>query len=222
VVVNRPLLQAGRFAGTMNVSVPTAYLAQQLAALALDARDVVAIVNDDGSFVARSRDHLTWPWAARCLPCGPFSPTGSPSAASSASRARSTASRASTPGSACPGRGLVVAVGLAEDDALAPLAAGRDRERRVFALLLAVVLAAGAAVAALLWQAARQQRAIEGSERRYRSLLDTLPDATFLVRNGLFAYVNPATLRLFGANDAAQLIGQPVLDHIHPDFHATR
>ena len=220
VVVNRPLLQAGRFAGTMNVSVPTAYLAQQLAALALDARDVVAIVNDDGSFVARSRDHLV-AMGRKVPPVRPF-----------LADRQSERGLFRQPGEIdgvarfyawqrLPGQGLVVAVGLAEDDALAPLAAGRDRERRVFALLLAVVLAAGAAVAALLWQAARQQRAIEGSERRYRSLLDTLPDATFLVRNGLFAYVNPATLRLFGANDAAQLIGQPVLDRIHPDFHAT-
>lgn len=33
-IVNRPLLRNGRFAGTMNISVPTAYFAQQIQALA--------------------------------------------------------------------------------------------------------------------------------------------------------------------------------------------
>ena len=55
-IVNRPLLRDGRFAGTMNVSVSSSYIARRLGAVALSVRDVVALVHDDGTFLARSRD----------------------------------------------------------------------------------------------------------------------------------------------------------------------
>jgi PAS domain S-box-containing protein len=120
-----------------------------------------------------------------------------------------------------PGQGLVVAVGLAEDTALAPLSAGRERERLVAAALLTVLLAAAAAIGALLWQAGRQQAALVRGERRYRALVDSAPDAIFLAREGHFTYLNPSALRLFGADDPGQMLGRRVLDHIHPDFHAS-
>jgi len=220
VIVNRPLQDAGRFAGTMNVSVPTAYFAKQLAALALDERDVVTLFSDDGSFIARSREHL--------LAMGRRLPSDRPFLVDRQAEHGLFRTSGELDGVArfyawrrLPEQGLVVAVGLAEDSALAPLAADRERERRLFGLLLVVVLAAGTAVGVLLWQAGRQQRALERGERRYRQLLDALPDATFLERDGRFAHVNPATLRLFGAEAAEQLIGQPVLDRVHPDFHAS-
>ena len=219
-IVNRPLRGEGRFAGTMNASVPTEFFARQLAALALDGQDIVAMVHDDGSFLARSRDHLRA--MGRKVPAdrpflvdrgtdhGVFRAVGEVDGT-----ARVYAWRR------LPAQGLVVAVGLAEQTALAPLAAGRERERVAFGLLLGVVLAAGVAVGVLLWQAARRQRALAFSERRYRMLIDSLPDATFLTRDGRFVYVNPATLRLFGATEPAQLIGQPVIERIHPDCHAS-
>ncbi len=33
-----------------------------------------------------------------------------------------------------------------------------------------------------------------------------------------FVYVNPAAVKLFGANDASELIGKPFLDIVHPDY----
>ena len=218
VIVNRPLLEDGRFAGTVNVAVPTAYFARQLEALPLGDQTVVALVHGDGSFLTRSRDHdkamgrklpSDRPFLLdRTAPQGLFHATGEVDGV--------TRLYAWT---RLPDLGIVVAVGLAEDEALAPLAASRERERLVFAVLLAVVLAAGAAVAWLLWQAARRQLALERNERRYRTLIDTSPEAIYLARNGRFVYVNPATLRLFGATDPAQLVGHTVLDRIHPDFH---
>jgi PAS domain S-box-containing protein len=218
VIANRPLLKDGRFAGTINVSVPTDYFARQLEALQLGERSIVAVLHEDGSFIARSREHARA--MGRALPADrPF--VRDQTAAQGLFRAPGEVDGITRlyAWSRLPNLGIVVAVGLAEDEALAPLAAGRERERLVFAALLAVVLAAGAAVLWLQWQAARGQQALERSERRYRALIDSSPDAIFLARDGRFVYVNPATLRLFGAATAEQLLGTPVFDRIHPEYH---
>ena len=218
-IVNRPLLGDGRFAGTMNVSVSTDFIASRLRNLALSERDVVAVVHDDGSFLARSRDEARA--MNRPLPAQrPF-----------------LADRAAAQGTyrveggvdgvprrygwyRLPGHGIVTIVGLAEEDILAPLAVGRERERRVVLALIAIALASGGVMTALLWRSARHQVALERSERRYRTLLDSAPDAIFFNQGGRFTYLNPAALRLFGATDAGQLLGTPVFDRIHPDCHA--
>ncbi len=218
-IVNRPLLRGGRFAGTVNISVPTAYFARQLQALALGERDIVAVVHQDGSFLARSRNH---PEAmGRRLPVDrPFLVDRQAEGGQFRAAGEVDGVTRLYAWKRLPGPGVVVAVGLAEDEALTPLVVGRERERLFFAAVMLVLLAAGALVAVLLWQGNRRQQALARSERRYRALIDSSPDAIFLVRDGRFIYVNPATLRLFGAQDAAQLLGQPVLDRIHPDLHA--
>jgi two-component system cell cycle sensor histidine kinase/response regulator CckA len=64
-----------------------------------------------------------------------------------------------------------------------------------------------------------QQARTQESEERFRQLVEHAPDGIFVQTGQRFRYVNPAAVRLFGANDAGALIGQPVLDRIHPDFH---
>ncbi|MDP1647673.1 MAG: PAS domain S-box protein [Rubrivivax sp.] len=218
-IVNRPLLRDGRFAGSMNVSVSSAYIARRLGAVTLSERDVVALVHDDGSFLARSRDFersmglrlpVDRPFLVdRSATEGMFRVAGEVDGV-----ARLFAWRR------LPGHGIATVVGLAEVDALAPLAAGRERERLIAQALIALALLSGAVVAGLLWRSARGQRALERSERRYRTLLDSAPDAIYFNQGGRFTYVNPAALRLFGATDASELLGQPVFDRIHPDHHA--
>ena len=61
--------------------------------------------------------------------------------------------------------------------------------------------------------------ALRESEERFRRLVEHSPDAIFVEVWPDFAYLNPAAVRLFGANSADELIGCPVLDRIHPDFH---
>ncbi len=43
----------------------------------------------------------------------------------------------------------------------------------------------------------------------------------FVHAKGHFRYLNPAAVRLLGADSAEQLLGLPVLDRVHPDDHAT-
>ena len=65
----------------------------------------------------------------------------------------------------------------------------------------------------------RAAAALRESEERYRSLVELSPDAIVIYREGKFTYLNPAALRLWGAADANDLIGKPILSVVHPDFH---
>lgn len=219
-VVSRPLLKDGRFDGTMNIVVATAYLADRLRALVLDDDDVVALVREDGSFLARSRDNT------RAM--GRTLPGNRPFLADRAQRSGLFSEVSAVDGIArrfawtrLPRLGLIVAVGLAEHAALTPVAAGRERERLVATTLLVVALACALAIGWLLWQATRRERALVHGEQRYRNLLDNAPDAIFVEHGDSFRYVNPAAVRLFGAEDETQLLGHGVLERIHPDFHTT-
>jgi PAS domain S-box-containing protein len=63
------------------------------------------------------------------------------------------------------------------------------------------------------------QTALQQSAAQFRSLLEGAPDAVFVQNDSCFVYVNDATVRLFGARSAEQLLGTPVLDRYHPDHH---
>lgn len=57
------------------------------------------------------------------------------------------------------------------------------------------------------------------SEEKFRSLMEGAPDAIFVQTDLRFAYVNQAACRMFGAETSEQLLGQPVMDRFHPDYH---
>jgi PAS domain S-box-containing protein len=57
------------------------------------------------------------------------------------------------------------------------------------------------------------------SEERYRRILMLSPDAHFVHVDNRVFLVNDAFCRLLGATRPEQLIGRPLFDIIHPDFH---
>lgn len=61
------------------------------------------------------------------------------------------------------------------------------------------------------------EEAVRQSEQQFRLLVETNPDAVFVQTESRFVYVNDAAIRLFGASDAQELLGQAILDRIHPD-----
>ncbi|MFZ5775750.1 MAG: PAS domain S-box protein [Thermodesulfobacteriota bacterium] len=67
----------------------------------------------------------------------------------------------------------------------------------------------------------RGSELLKASEERFRALVESSPDAIFIQTNGRFAFVNPATVALFGATDEKQLLGKPVLEQFHPEIRAT-
>ena len=64
----------------------------------------------------------------------------------------------------------------------------------------------------------RQQsaEALRESEERFRQLVELSPDAIFIQSQGRIAFVNAAGVTLHGAGSPSELIGQPVLDGVHP------
>ncbi|MHB8903005.1 MAG: PAS domain S-box protein [Thermoguttaceae bacterium] len=58
------------------------------------------------------------------------------------------------------------------------------------------------------------------NEIQFHAMVENSPEAVMAGLSGRYVYVNAAALRLFGAASAEQLLGQPILDRIHPDFRA--
>ncbi len=58
-------------------------------------------------------------------------------------------------------------------------------------------------------------------QERFRTIVENAPDPIFIQTDMRFTYVNPKAVALFGADSLEQLIGKPVIDRFHPDFHET-
>ena len=65
----------------------------------------------------------------------------------------------------------------------------------------------------------RAEEALKESEERYRALIDRSPESISVHRDGNLLFVNPALIKMLGATSAGELIGRPVFDLLHPDFH---
>jgi PAS domain S-box-containing protein len=68
-------------------------------------------------------------------------------------------------------------------------------------------------------QLQKSNELIAQKEQHFRLLVDNAPDAIFIQTNWKFQYVNKKALELFGATNSEQLIGKPILNRFHPDFH---
>ena len=59
------------------------------------------------------------------------------------------------------------------------------------------------------------------SEERYKTVVQSSPNAIVVHRDGIIMYANPAACRMFGAGSLSDLAGVPLLDRIHPDDRQT-
>jgi diguanylate cyclase (GGDEF)-like protein/PAS domain S-box-containing protein len=64
------------------------------------------------------------------------------------------------------------------------------------------------------YQALLAERALQESQDRYRQLIEASPDAIIVHQDGAIRFVNPGAVALFGAADAAALIGRPLLEFL--------
>ncbi len=67
----------------------------------------------------------------------------------------------------------------------------------------------------------RAHQVLRESEQRYRRLVELSPEGIVVHSAGKILYVNPAGQRLWGADRPEELIGQSILDRVHPDYHET-
>jgi PAS domain S-box-containing protein len=65
-----------------------------------------------------------------------------------------------------------------------------------------------------------EQKVVE-SESKFRLLVESSPEAIHVQTNGVFTYVNLATVKLFGAKSPEEILGTSIFDRIHPDFRET-
>ncbi|MEJ7872847.1 MAG: PAS domain S-box protein, partial [Rubrobacteraceae bacterium] len=63
----------------------------------------------------------------------------------------------------------------------------------------------------------KARKTLEESEERYRRLVEGLPEAVLVHKDGAFVFTNSAGARLFGAAEPEDLIGKPWIDTVHPD-----
>ena len=68
-------------------------------------------------------------------------------------------------------------------------------------------------------EGALAEEKLQESERRFRLLVENSPDAIFVQTGHRFVYLNSAAIKLFGAETEGDLLGTPVLDRFHHDFH---
>ena len=66
----------------------------------------------------------------------------------------------------------------------------------------------------------RSDTALRESEARYRRLVENAPAAVLVHSGGRIVFVNAEAVHLLGASEGAQVLGRPILDFIHPEYHA--
>jgi two-component system cell cycle sensor histidine kinase/response regulator CckA len=64
----------------------------------------------------------------------------------------------------------------------------------------------------------KTQEALRQSEERYRALVELAPDGIGIHCEGKIVFINPAGVKLLGAQNAAQVMAKPLLEYVHPDY----
>lgn len=85
--------------------------------------------------------------------------------------------------------------------------------------------AAGAGAGAPAWcvvlrPAPEPAAALAESEERYRRLVEACPEPIVVHAGGCIRFVNPAAVAMLGATSPDELLGRPMIDFVHPDYHA--
>lgn len=65
----------------------------------------------------------------------------------------------------------------------------------------------------------RSRQALLDSEEKYRSLIEFFPEGVLLSENGIITQINPAGVRLYGAEQESEIIGRDWITLVDPSFH---
>lgn len=213
VVVNRPILRHGRFGGTVQVMVSTAFISRRLAALQLSDKDVVALMAPSGAFLARSLDQQG--------AMGTSVPADRPFLTDLEARSGSFRTQGLLDGIPrtygwyrLRASGLVVAIGIADAAVLEPLTMALESNRHVSAALITLLLMGGGLITALLVHLQRKASALEASEVLRLRQFKSSPLGMLLMDAETFRFVdcNEAALSLYGHANRETLLGKSPMD----------
>lgn len=217
IVVNRPMLRNGQFDGTVQVMVSSSFVANRLAALQLSEQDVVALIGPDGGFLARSRDHQG--------AMGTRVPGGRPFMEDRESVRGSYRTEGLVDGVPrtygwyrLRATGLVVALGIADQAVLAPLAPAFEANRRITGALIALLVAGGGLIMALVVYLGRKASALKASEVLRLRQFESSPLAMLVMDAATQRFVdcNAAALQIYGFSSRESLLSKQPLDISSP------
>ena len=57
------------------------------------------------------------------------------------------------------------------------------------------------------------------NEERFRTIVELAPDGISVHYEGRFEFINPAGTAILGAASGAELLGRPILEFVHADYH---
>ncbi len=113
---------------------------------------------------------------------------------------------------------VVVSYSLALDGVLADWRDTAWREGLLALCGIGLLLGAATKLARTERGRALAEKTLVESENRYRSLIDFSPVGIAVHKDGRVLYANPAVLQMVGARSAAEVVGRPLLDFVHPDY----
>lgn len=220
-LVGRPLLRDQRFDGVVYLLVETEQMARQLSTVQLTRADVVALIDAGGHYLARSEDNAE--------SMGQQVPADRPFLTDRAAERGTYRTNDAMDGSLrtygwhrLTTSGLVVAVGLADASALAPLAPALQSNLLATGLLSLLLLGFGGVIVRYNWRSVRQQRALARSEER-------LKEAQQLAHVGSWemdlltqeVVWSDEVYRIFEADPAStETTFKRFLESVHPDDRA--
>jgi len=213
VVVNRSILVDGRFVGSVQMMVSTAFIARRLGALQLSEQDVVSLIAPDGTFLARSRDHEE--------AMGTSVPSHRAFVADRDARSGSFRTEGLVDGIArtygwyrLQSSGLVVAIGIADQAVLAPLKPAFESNRQVTAALITLLLVSGGLIIALLLHLGRKASALEASEVLRLRQFESSPLGMLVMDAATARFVdcNEAALHIYGFPSREALLSKQPMD----------
>jgi diguanylate cyclase (GGDEF)-like protein/PAS domain S-box-containing protein len=198
VVLTRPRVDDGQFAGVVEVGVSIGFLADRLAQLELDQDDVVSVFFRDGRYLARSRD-----WQSvmnQALPSDrPFLVPGAPESGFLWVKAVSDHQERLYAWRRLDNLPLFLTIGLKTSTLMAPVEAQIADSRSENAAAIAAVLSLMLGAGWLLLKNARQQEELLDSETLMRSTLEATSEGMVVVdQAGQVLLANPRFVELLG------------------------
>lgn len=224
-IVNRPILDGDRFAGTINMSASSRHIAERLRGLSLSVGDIISMVGSDGTFLARSHDFQS-AMTQRL-------PADRPFLLPDASRRGTFSLVGQVDGIEriyawyrIEPYGPFAVVGLSLESVFQAFEPVARRDYVLGGVLIVALAVLGGAIVLLLVRVVRQQRDAARYAEFRRSIFDNSPVPVLVAEANSLRFIdcNPAGAAMLGLPSREAALGQTILDfspELQPDGGAS-